>query len=445
MPDEYRSWMAGLGALVVCAASSLTSDASAYTMKTLYNFCSQAACADGIAPNALTMDQAGNLYGSTFGGGDRDRGVIFELIPNADKSAWTYEVLYRFCKGCIVRPEGKLVLDTAGNLYGVTHWGGGTDGAVFELSPNAGRTSRTLTELHSFKFCKRGCLSGYESQLNALSYAGSATGALYDGTSPLYGTAATGGSNESGFVFQLTPQDGGFHFRKIYDFCSANDPECDGGGISYAPAYVDPHGNLFVTTVAYSQDHGGSIVELAPAPHKFVATKLYDFCDPFNCPFGNYPTASLIPDAQGNLYGTTQLGGSNDQGVVYKLVPDGQSSQYTVLYNFCPRNPCNDGRAPSAGPLTMDTAGNLFGTTKWGGIHHNDPITSGGGTVFEFNGTRQTLYDFCAAPNCSDGQEPTGGLVRDAQGNLFGTTNSGGQMSRKAPNGAGTIFELTPD
>ncbi len=87
-------------------------------MKTLYSFCSQDHCADGLVPNMLTMDQAGNLYGSTSRGGDHPgKGVIFELIPNADKSAWTYEVLYRFCDGCIGQPGGKLVLDTAGNLY----------------------------------------------------------------------------------------------------------------------------------------------------------------------------------------------------------------------------------------------------------------------------------------------------------------------------------------
>ncbi|HEX4862063.1 MAG TPA: choice-of-anchor tandem repeat GloVer-containing protein, partial [Rhizomicrobium sp.] len=416
MSNQYR--LAALGAVAVCAALTFAGGASAYTMKTLYTFCSQHACADGIQPNALTMDPAGNLYGSTYDGGDRRKGVIFELIPNADKSAWTYEVLYRFCAGCIGRPEGKLVLDTAGNLYGVTHRGGHTQGAVVELSPSAGRSSWTLTELHSFIFCRKDwCANGYYSQLNALAYAGSETDALYDGVSPLYGTSALGGGNRSGFVFQLTPQDGGFRYRNVYDFCTApHDPICDGGGITYAPAYVDPHGNLFLTTNAYSVYGGGGIVELTPprSHGKFTATKLYDFCSPFRCPFGNFATAAMIPDAQGNLYGTTQLGGSTGEGVVFKLAPDGQSSQYTVLYNFCPTGTCDDGRVPSSGPLTMDSAGHLFGTTQWGGIYHNDPITSGGGTVFELNGTHQTLYNFCAATDCSDGQEPTGGLMMDA-------------------------------
>ncbi len=447
MRGGYRSWMRGAGALAACAALTFASGASAYTMKTLYSFCSQDRCADGIAPNALTMDQAGNLYGSASEGGERGgKGVIFELIPNADKSAWTYEVLYRFCKGCIFRPGGKLVLDTAGNLYGATQWGGRTQGAVFELSPNAGRTSWTLTQLHSFKFCRRsGCVNnGYESQVNALAYAGSATGALYDGTSPLYGTTALGGNSQAGFVFQLTPKDGRFHYRDIYDFCPA--PGCDGGGVSYAPVYVDPRGNLFVTTVAYGAGNGGGIIELAPGPHgTFTATTRHSFCTPFDCPDGKYPTADPIPDAQGNLYGTTVLGGFNNQGVVYELAPDGAQSQYTMLYSFCPNDVCDDGRWPSDGRLAADSAGNLFGTTRWGGIHHNDPVASGGGTVFEFNGTHQTLYNFCAATDCSDGQEPTGGLVMGAQGNLFGTTHSGGRRNaRKAPDGAGTIFELSP-
>lgn len=442
MRNDHQGWVTGLAALAVCAALMFAGDASAYTMKTLYNFCSQDSCADGIAPNMLTMDQAGDLYGSTSDGGERGgRGVIFELIPNADKSAWTYDVLYRFCKGCGGRAGGKLVLDTAGNLYGVTQHGGHKQGTIFELSPNAGRTSWTLTQLHAF--CKEFRCPDGQRQINALTYAGETAGALYDGTSPLYGTTSDGGSG-NGVVFQLAPRNGKFHFKIVYDFCPA--PECDGGANSYAPAYVDPHGNLFVTTV-HSLSDGGGIVELAPGPHDtFTATTLHTFCTvPLGiCPDGNYPTADLIPDAQEGLYGTTQLGGSNNQGVVYKLVPDGQASQYSILYNFCPTAVCDDGRAPSAGPLTMDSAGNLFGTTKWGGVHFDSSVVSGGGTVFELNGTRQTLYDFCAAANCSDGQEPTGGLVMDAQGNLFGTTNSGGRTARKAPRGAGTIFELTP-
>ena len=102
MRDGFRGWTAGLAAIAACAAVAFAGGASAYTMKTLYSFCSQAQCADGLTPSMLTMDSSGNLYGSaSAGGGDgRGRGVIFELAPNADKSAWTYTVLYRFCAGC---------------------------------------------------------------------------------------------------------------------------------------------------------------------------------------------------------------------------------------------------------------------------------------------------------------------------------------------------------
>jgi uncharacterized repeat protein (TIGR03803 family) len=444
MRDGFRGWTAGLAAIAVCAAVTFAGGASAYTMKTLYSFCSQAQCADGLTPSMLTMDSSGNLYGSaSAGGGDgRGRGVIFELAPNADKSAWTYTVLYRFCAGCGARPEGKLVLDTAGNLYGATELGGHKQGTIFELSPNAGRTSWTLTRLHAF--CKESRCPDGQRQINALAYAGAATGALYDGTSPLYGTTSDGGGG-SGVVFRLAPKDGQFHFQVIYEFCPTE--TCDGGGKPYSPVYVDPQGNLFVTTTAGGQHNQGGIIELSPRPHgKFAATALYNFCSPIgSCTDGNYARSDLIPDAQGTLYGTTLWGGYGNQGTIYKLVPDGQASQQSVLYSFCTHETCDDGRWPSAGPLTMDTAGNLFGATEWGGIHHDSPVTSGGGTVFEFNnGIRQTLYDFCATADCSDGQYPTGGLVLDAQGNLFGTTSYGGLITNRESLGAGTIFELTP-
>ncbi len=216
-------------------------------------------------------------------------------------------------------------------------------------------------------------------------------------------------------------------------------------GKPYAPVYVDPQGNLFVTTTAYGQYNQGGIIEISPSPHgKFTATALYNFCSPIGfCSDGNYAMADLIPDAQGNLYAPRCWAASAIKGTIYKLVPDGQASQHSVLYSFCTHDTCDDGRWAQRGALTMDSAGNLFGTTKWGGIHHNDPVTSGGGPCS--NSTARTRRFTISAPgtNCSDGQEPTGGLVMTPR-QPFRYNQLWRPTIKKESRGAGTIFELTP-
>ncbi|MGB9072893.1 MAG: choice-of-anchor tandem repeat GloVer-containing protein [Terriglobales bacterium] len=169
---------------------------------------------------------------------------------------------------------------------------------------------------------------------------------------------------------------------------------------------------------------------------------LYTFCSQPNCADGAVPVAGLVLDAKGNLYGTTSVGGSDQYGTcclsggtVFEVTSSGTEK---VLYNFCSQPNCADGSVPSAGLIFDKSAnafkgGNLYGTTAYAGVN-------GGGTVFELSptGTEKVLYSFCSQPNCADGEGPYAGLVRDAQGNLYGTTYWGG-----GPN-LGTVFELTP-
>ena len=145
---------------------------------------------------------------------------------------------------------------------------------------------------------------------------------------------------------------------------------------------------------------------------------LYSFCTQANCTDGSLPSAGLVFDQDGNLYGTTLDGGGSNNckdgcGVVFKLTPKGK---YETLYTFCMETKCTDGAEPSAG-LVFDQKGNLYGTTFYGG-------DDGYGVVFKLTpeGKETVLYSFCVQNNCTDGAEPSGGLVFDQTGNLYGTT-----------------------
>jgi uncharacterized repeat protein (TIGR03803 family) len=177
---------------------------------------------------------------------------------------------------------------------------------------------------------------------------------------------------------------------------------------------------------------------------QYSETTLYSFCELAHCPTGGNVGGAFVADPQGNLYGTSDTGGVYDLGTVYELTPPpggGAPWTNTVLYSFCPQGPpCADGNSPQSGVI-RDAHGNLYGTTITGGSRFNE------GTVFELspppggNGpwSETVLYEFCANDNCIDGNQPLGGLTFDSQGNLYGTTTAGGA------HGQGVVFELSPN
>jgi uncharacterized repeat protein (TIGR03803 family) len=172
-----------------------------------------------------------------------------------------------------------------------------------------------------------------------------------------------------------------------------------------------------------------------------VGAKLHSsVCSLPKCADGWFGSGDLLIDGSGSLFGTYESGGKqryNCCGVAFRLVPNGAQFEYSVVYNFCSKKNCRDGVSPQAG-LISDQSGNLFGTTSDGGSHYIGGI--GGGTVFELSGsTLTTLYDFCAKHECRDGENPAGPLIMDANGNLFGTTQNGGEAEQ-----GGTVFELSP-
>src|ERR1022692_1853466 len=145
---------------------------------------------------------------------------------------------------------------------------------------------------------------------------------------------------------------------------------------------------------------------------------------------GAVPQAGLVQATNGDLYGTTESGGTSTNGTVFKITPGGT---LTTLYSFCSQTNCTDGANPYAG-LVQAANGNFYGTTQYGGTNHR-------GTVFKITqgGTLTTLYSFCSQTNCTDGECPFAGLVQAANGNFYGTTESGGRA-----NGYGTVFKITP-
>ena len=372
---------------------------------------------DGQNPYAgLIFDKNGNLYGTTVGGGTYTYGTVFELTPQAG-GGWTEKVLYSFGNGTDGHNPGGLIMDAAGNLYGTTNRGGTYGaGTVFELTPQAGG-GWTETVLYSFG--------------NGTDGADPLGGLIFDAAGDLYGTTSRGGTYGGGMVFELTPQAGGGWKEKVlHGF--GNGP--DGAG-PLAGVIFDATGNLYGTTYeagAYAQ---GTVFELTLGLTRHVGldwteTVLHDFS--LNGPDGAFPYGSLIFDAAGNLYGTTYEAGASSVGAVFELTPEaGGGWTETVLHNFNFNGA--DGQNPYAG-LTLDAAGNLYGTTVVGGTYNY-------GTVFELTPqagggwTEKVLYSF---GNGTDGAKPLAGLIFDASGNLYGTTDQGGTS------GFGTVFELTP-
>ena len=422
----------GTASMAIMLASSA---ANAFTEKTLHLFCSEKRCADGHEPlGEVAMDQAGKLYGTTFLGGSSvsypfpGGGVVFQFIPKTG----TYSVIHNFCSPADCSDgrnpmDVRLVIDTKGNLYGTTNEGGVIStgpGVVFELE----NTRSGWVEKVLYAFCSKQSKNCHDAggATSGLTYAGAALGQPYDGTSPLFGTTPFGGANGGGTVYALMPKAGTKKWSEnvLYSFCSQ--ANCADGQQPDAPPYVDNAGNLYGTTNGGPDNRGGTVFELSPNGGGYTETTLYTFCAQANCTDGEEPYANVVMNGSGNLLGTAG-GGSKNDGVVFELSPDGSQWQYSVLGNFTGAN----GRGP-LGNLVLDADGNLFGATTGGGTPQKK------GTVFEFNGSIQTLYSFCPEHDCPDGKNPYAGVIEDGAGNLYGTTWNGGIHH------GGTLYEVSP-
>lgn len=372
---------------------------------------------DGANPYAgLTISPGGALYGTASQGGtygDESGGTVFKLTPEG--SSWVLSPLYSFLAGS--EPDGGVVIGPNGALYGTTSAPDGPGhGTVFELTPPP-------------TFCR--AILCYWNETVLYRFTGTPDGSnpygnlAFDRVGDIYGTTNEGGMYRGGTTFELTPSGGGYTESIIHSFGSGSD-----GYFPYADVVLDTAGNLYGTTQGGGTGEVGTVYQLMPSNGGWVENVLVNF----DVTDGSYPVGNLIIDASGNLYGTTEEGGPNGGGVVFKLAPSDGGWTYSLLYSF---SSCY-----LYGAVTIDTAGNLYGTCAFGGNTGGACGIDGCGSVFELTDCTQTcvandLHDFSG----SDGMYPYGSPVLDANGNLYGTTEYGG-TGDCLDEGCGVVWEI---
>ena len=440
---QYRIWISGatlqaaavaLGLAIMFSPIPVESQSMlAPTFSVIHNFSGP----EGAEPYAgLTIDGAGNLYGTTGVGGNTGGncgaggcGTVFKLTQW--QGAWTLNRLYSFAGGNDGRdPAARVVFGPDGSLYGTTASGGNTGGncgtggcgTVFKLNPQPTVCKTALcfwreTVLYRFM---GGREDGDEPSYGDL---------VFDQAGSLYGTTILGGSGNCGdstcgTVYKLTPSGGGWTECLVYSFSGLGL-----GGINpFGGVILDDAGYLYGTTEFAGIDYNGVVFRLTPTGCQSTETVLWGFSDGPND--GGFPEAGLISDASGNLYGTASDGGPGLGGTVFELVRGAHGWTFKLLYGFT-----RYGQSQFQGPfgsLTMDADGNLYGTTHEGGAY-------GLGSVFRLlpnaDGTwaYQDLHDF----SNNDGRYPVGNVTLDANGNIYGTASEGGGY------GLGVVWKIT--
>jgi uncharacterized repeat protein (TIGR03803 family) len=402
------------GRIVGCAGSLLTillalgGFATAQQEKVILNF--EHTVEGGQNPTqGLVIDSNGNLYGTTSGNGENGVGIVFELMPQKN-GKWVEKRLYQLHNNRFAT-NSCLIFDSAGNLYtNVEVAGAYRAGEVLKLTP-ATTGEWTAIVLHTFN------------RTDGLNPIGCLT---FDSAGNLYGATAGGGAHGGGTVFELTPMTGGYWTETILHNFKRIESD---GGYPNGSLVFDSAGNLYGTTRGGTLTDYGCVFKLSPSDSGsgWSETVLHTFTNKGTS--GYYPYAGLIVDSWGILYGTTFSGGADGQGTVFALSPG---------YGFWTLHSFNglDGSGPWAA-LAMDSKGNLYGTTASGGFY-------GWGSVFELTTTRDGLtywllhsFDWSSY----DGATPVASVVLDASGNLYGTTEYGGDSMGDYD---GTVFEISP-
>jgi uncharacterized repeat protein (TIGR03803 family) len=334
--------------------------------------------------------------------------VVF--LATAVAQGQVFTTLYSFSASDGAGPyQAALVQGVDGSFYGTASGGGANNGGTaFRI------TSRgVLTTLYNF--CElANCADG--------EFPGAALALAVDGN--FYGTALSGGANGWGTIFKMSPKGS---FAALYSFCSQTN--CLDGASPYSGLVQASDGNLYGTPSQGGTNGDGTVIKMTTEGklstiHSFRQTD------------GESPRGSLIQGTDGKLYGTTSTGGDRQQGGTAFRISESGVFAFVDLID----GKSMDGGGPSAG-LTQGADGNFYGTVVYGGVRTD-------GSIFEITpaGAQKTLYKFCLHDDCPDGSRPIAGLMQATDGNFYGTTSRGGDMSCQSPigNGCGTVFQVTP-
>ena len=440
-----------LRSLVLSAALSFPAMTfGAVSESVLFSFPGFGTFAGGATPEAgLVRDAAGNLYGTATGGGAFacNCGVVFMVSPPASAGAvWTETILHTFqgypADGGI--PLAGLTFDSAGNLYGTTLIGGAAQaGTVFKLAPPAaGQTQWTESILYEFSGANGDGQFPY-------------TNLTVDAAGNLYGSSFLGGASNEGMAFELLAPTGAataWSLVALHSFSGGPD-----GANPISALTFDSQGNLYGTTFndGVSGLTGGTVYKLTPSSGAFTETVLHTFTGavPGGTIDGALPYGNLVLDTKGDVFGTTLAGGGgqiipgelSNAGAVFEVSPPSRSGaawHETLIHSFNGDTgdpSTTDGESPYGG-LIFDAQGNLYGTTAQGG-------SSDFGTVFSLSPpasgatswTQTVLHNFQGFP---DGVGPYGSLLLDASGNLYGVTRNGTALSVNSAQ-IGTLFDIT--
>ena len=457
-----------LSGLLLVILALIASASAEWKEKVLYSF--QGGTTDGVRPaGGVVFDAAGNLYGATGQGfgvcPPGQCGSVFQLAPPIKKGdPWTETVLHAFTgngNGDGGSPASGLVIDSAGNLYGTTAYGGAGDcvllgtkvgcGIVYEVSPPQTKGGAwTETVLYSFKGGKDGYLP-----IGNLTFdkAGNLYGATYYGGG--YGSCNSPYYQYCGTIFKLsTPKTKGGRWKEkvLYSFRGVTAGEQFGDGANPNGGLVlDNNGAIYGTTYFGGNNQkgiceGGSggtgcgvVFELTP-PKDSGGAWTEKLLFRFSNEDGDQPAAGVVIGGDGNLYGTTLDGLPIGSGLIFQLkkpLEKGSSWTETVLHTF---SDGEDGAGPRAS-LIFDSSGNIYGTTATatnrsaqGNVFRMRSAGNGGSWTFG------VLYTFSGAP---DGASPAASLIFDGKGNIYSTTELGG-TGQRCQGGCGTVFEVSP-
>jgi uncharacterized repeat protein (TIGR03803 family) len=398
-------------AIVFALTVVLMQSAQAQTYTVLHNFTGGQ---DGATPLAgVTIDKAGNLYGATYTGGIANQGTVFKLAHKG--AGFVFNTLHGFESGEGNGPYAKVTIGPDGALYGTTQMGiagsGGYlgIGTVFNLRlPPAACKSALCPWSYSlvYDFPRGGSNGAFPD--NAV---------VFDQDGNMFGT--TPSLQSYGDVYELQPSNGGWTQSVIFTFADLST-----GTQPVGDLIRDQSGKLYGVTFTGGANDDGVVYQLVPSGSGWTENVLHIFDHNSD---GANPGGGLLLDKAGNLYGTTGGNGGWGVGTVFMLTPAGGTWNETILHNF-ERN-----ENPEAS-ITMDTAGNLYGTTLMGG-------QDGAGTIFKMTpGSGGWTYTVLKEFNgtCNDGCSPFSDVTMDASGKLYGTTSQGGT------HGQGVVWQITP-